>query len=218
MDNNLTILNSIIWPELLKTFYMVFFSTFFSTIFGFMIAIVLSITRKDGLNPNETIYKVLNTLINVIRSFPFIILMVAIIPLTRALVGTSIGPKAAIVPLTVVVSPFIARLIESSLNEVDKGLIEAAKSFGASNLQIVFKVMIKESIPLIISSITLAIISIIGFSSMAGALGAGGLGAVALTYGYQSFNTTIMYGTVVVIIFIVQIVQATGNFLYRKLK
>ncbi len=216
--DSLLFLQRILWPELMSTFYMVFFSTIYATFLGFILAIIIVVTKDDGLHPNKFINKILNTTINIIRSFPFIILMVAIIPLTRKIVGTSIGPTAAIVPITVVVSPFIARLIESSLNEVDKGLIEAAKSFGASNCQIIFKVMIKEAVPVIVSGITLATISIIGYSSMAGAVGGGGLGAIALSYGYQTFNSTIMYGTVIIIIIIVQIVQAIGNLLYKKLK
>lgn len=216
--DSLLFLQRILWPELMSTFYMVFFSTIYATFLGFILAIIIVVTKDDGLHPNKFINKILNTTINIIRSFPFIILMVAIIPLTRKIVGTSIGPTAAIVPITVVVSPFIARLIESSLNEVDKGLIEAAKSFGASNCQIIFKVMIKEAVPVIVSGITLATISIIGYSSMAGAVGGGGLGAIALSYGYQTFNSTIMYGTVIIIIIIVQIVQAVGNHLYKKLK
>ncbi|KJR46026.1 Methionine ABC transporter permease protein [Desulfosporosinus sp. I2] len=219
MSNDaIELLSKIVFPELIKTLYMVLVAVVFSTFFGFILAIILTVTDKNGLKPNKYIYQVLDTVINIVRSFPFIILIVAIIPLTRFIVGTSIGEKAAIVPLTIAASPFIARLIEGTLKEVDRGLIEAARSFGASDMQIIFKIMIKEAIPSIISVITLAVVSILGATAMAGAVGGGGLGAIALTYGYQSFNETVMYGTVFVLIIIVQIIQLSGDFLYRKLR
>lgn len=146
------------------------------------------------------------------------ILIVAMIPITRLIVGTSIGETAAIVPITIGAAPFIARIIESSLNEVDKGLIEAAKSFGATKRQIVFKVMIKEAMPSIVSGITLSIISILGYTAMAGAVGAGGLGNIALIYGYQRFDTAVMVYTVIALIILVQIIQGVGNLAYKKLK
>ncbi|GAB6156645.1 ABC transporter permease [Desulfosporosinus burensis] len=219
MSNDaIELLSKIVFPELIKTLYMVLVAVVFSTFFGFILAIILTVTDKNGLKPNKYIYQVLDTAINIVRSFPFIILIVAIIPLTRFIVGTSIGEKAAIVPLIIAASPFIARLIEGTLKEVDRGLIEAARSFGASDMQIIFKIMIKEAIPSIISVITLAVVSILGATAMAGAVGGGGLGAIALTYGYQSFNETVMYGTVFVLIIIVQIIQLSGDFLYRKLR
>jgi len=195
---------------------MVIIATVLSTFFGFVLAITLTVTDKDGLKPNRAIYRLLDFIINIVRSFPFIILIVAILPLTRLVVGTSIGVNAAIVPLVIAASPFLARLIEGSLNEVDKGLIEAAKSFGASDMQIIFKIMIKEAVPSLISVITVAVINILGATAMAGAVGAGGLGAVALAYGYQSFNEVVMYGTVFVLIILVQIIQLSGNYLYKK--
>lgn len=218
MDDISVLVNKIIVPSLVDTLYMILFSTILSAILGFVLAIVLVVTDDKGIKPNKVVYSILSTVINILRSFPFIILAVAIIPFTRMVVGTSIGEKAAIVPLTIAAAPFIARLIESSLNEVNPSLIEAAKSFGASNSQIVFKVMLKEAIPSIISDLTLAIISILGLTAMAGAVGAGGLGAVGLTYGYQSFNDTIMYTTVILLIIVVQIVQFIGNVAYKKLK
>ncbi|OAA95100.1 methionine ABC transporter permease [Clostridium coskatii] len=208
----------IIFPELLRTLQMVFLTTIYATILGFILAIILIVVCKDGLKSNKYIYGVLDTLINIIRSFPFIILMVTIIPFTRFIVGTSIGEKAAVVPLTITAAPYIARIIESSLKEVDKNLIEVAKSFGASNFQIIFRIMISEGLPSIIAGITLATISILGASAVAGTVGAGGLGAIAITYGYQNFDETIMYGTVCVIIVLVQIIQSLGGFLYNKLK
>lgn len=213
-----TLIHSIVLPELAKTLFMVITATVFSSIIGIGLAIILIITYKDGLSPHKYVYQTLNTMINIVRSFPFIILLVAIIPVTRAIVGTSIGEKAAIVPLTIAGAPFIARIIEGSLREVDKALIEAAKSFGASNFQIIFKIMLPEAVPSVISGITLAIISILGCTAMAGAVGAGGLGAVSITYGYANFDNTVMYGTVFFLIVLVQVIQAIGNFLYKVLK
>ena len=209
---------NIIIKELGATVYMVFFSTLFASILGFILGIVVTVTSPKGLKPNKIIYNVLDLIINVLRSFPFIILIVFIIPLTRAIVGTPIGEAAAIVPLTIAAAPFVARIIESSLKEVDSGVIDAAKSFGASDFQIIFKVMIKEAMPWIVSGITLSTISILGYTAMAGAVGAGGLGAVALTYGYQKFDTSVMLYTVLILIVIVQLIQCIGNLAYKKLK
>ena len=200
-----------------QTTYMVLFSTLFAVILGFIPAIVLTITAPDGLKPNAPVYKVLDVVINVLRSFPFIILMVVVIPLTRLVVGTSIGTTAAIVPLTIAAAPFVARIIESALKEVDPGVIEAAKSFGASNTQIIFKVMIKEAVPAIISGLTLTIISIIGYSAMAGSIGGKGLGDLAIRFGYQRFQTDVMIVTVIILIIMVQGLQSLGNYLYKKL-
>lgn len=200
-----------------QTVYMVFFSTLFASILGFILGIVVTVTSPKGLKPNKIIYNVLDLIINVLRSFPFIILIVFIIPLTRAIVGTPIGEAAAIVPLTIAAAPFVARIIESSLKEVDLGVIEAAKSFGASNTQIIFKVMLKEAVPSIISGLTLTIINIIGYSAMAGSVGAGGLGKVAISYGYQRYQTDVMIVTVIILIIMVQGLQSLGNYLYKKL-
>lgn len=218
MDKFLTFFTEILIEALGQTLYMVGISTILATLIGFILAIVLVITEKDGLKPNKVINSILGFIVNTLRSFPFIILVVAIIPLTRMIVGKSIGETAALVPLTIVSAPFIARVIEGALKEVDKGLIEAAKSFGASDFQIIFKVMIKEAMPSIISGITLSIISIIGYSAMAGAVGAGGVGAVALTYGYQRFDNAVMIYTVITLIIIVQLLQGAGNLAYKKLK
>ena len=200
-----------------QTVYMVFFSTLFASILGFILGIVVTVTSPKGLKPNKIIYNALDLIINVLRSFPFIILMVFIIPLTRAIVGTSIGKEAAIVPLTFAAAPFVARIIESSLREVDKGVIEAAKSFGASDFQIIFKVMLKEAVPSIVSGLTLTIISIIWYSAMAGTVGGGGLGYLAVSYGYQRFQKDVMIITVIILIIIVQALQMLGNYLYKKL-
>ncbi|MBS5985854.1 methionine ABC transporter permease [Clostridium sp.] len=207
----------LLWPAIQQTMIMVIPSTIFSVILGFIIAIILVVTDSNGLKPNKVIYKAIDVVVNVLRSFPFIILMVAIIPFTRAIMGTSLGEKAAIVPLTIAAAPFVARVIESALKEVDPGVIEAAKSFGSSNFQIIFKVMLKESIPSILSGITLTIISLIGYSAMAGSIGAGGLGALAIRYGYQRFQTDVMIVTVIVLIIVVQVLQSLGNYFYKKL-
>ncbi|EOR27556.1 MULTISPECIES: methionine ABC transporter permease [Clostridium] len=207
----------ILLPAFNKTIIMVFFSTLFSVILGFIPAIALIVTAPKGLKPNKIIYNTLDSIINILRSFPFLILMVAIVPFTKLIVGKSIGTEAAIVPLTVAAAPFVARIIESALKEVDPGVVEAAKSFGASNTQIIFKVMLKEAIPSIISGLTLTIISIIGYSAMAGTVGGGGLGDVAIRYGYQRYQTDVMIVTVIILVIIVQALQTLGNYLYKKL-
>lgn len=215
--NFLEFAKDILIEAFFQTLYMTAVATIFATIIGFIIAITLVITDSNGLRPNKKLNDVLGGIINTVRSFPFIILMVAIIPLTRFIVGKAIGVNAALVPLTIGAAPFIARVIESALKEVDKGLIEAAKSFGASNTQIIFKVMLKEAVPSIISGLTLTIINIIGYSAMAGSVGAGGLGKVAISYGYQRYQTDVMIVTVIILIIMVQGLQSLGNYLYKKL-
>lgn len=214
-------LDSVMINEILKatweTIYMVLISTFFAVVIGFIPSIILVITDENGLKPNKYIYRVLDIIINILRSFPFIILMIAIFPLTRMLTGTTIGTKAAMVPLTIAAAPFAARVIESALKEVDPGIIEAARSFGAGIFQIIFRVMIKEALPSILLGITLTIISVVGYSAMAGVIGGGGLGSVALNYGYYRFQTDIMIYTVILLIIIVQVFQSLGNLLYKKL-
>ena len=206
-------MGEIVLDALKETLIMVFTSTIFAVILGFIPAILLTVTANDGLKPNKIIYNILDFIVNTLRSFPFVILMVIIVPLTRFIVGKSIGTTAAIVPLTIAAAPFVARVIESSLREVDKGVIEAAKAFGASNFQIIFKVMLKEAIPSIMSGITLTIISIVGYSAMAGAIGGGGLGDVAIRYGYQRFQTDVMVVTCIILIIVVQLLQFLGNYL-----
>ena len=218
MDDKSLVFQKIILPALGDTLYMVILSTIFATIIGFCLAIVLVISDKNGLKPNVYIYKTLDFIINVIRSFPFIILVISIIPITRFVVGTSIGKNAAVFPLSIIASALVARLIEGSLKEVDPGMIKAARAFGASNMQIIFKVMLKEATPSICNSIILATIAILGSSAMAGAIGAGGVGSVAIIYGYQSFNDYIIYTCVVILVILVQVIQTVGNKIYRKLK
>lgn len=213
-----TYLTEILGEALLQTLYMIIVPTIAATFLGFIMAIILVVTKPKGLKPNKTIYSILGFIVNMVRSFPFIILLIALIPLTRFIVGTSIGETAAIVPITIGSAPFIARVIETALNEVDEGLIEAAKSFGATNLQIIFKVIVKEAMPSIVSGITLSIISILGCTAMAGTVGAGGLGKVAIVYGHQRFDTSVMIYVVVTLIIMVQIIQSAGDYVYKKLK
>ena len=200
-----------------ETCYMVLIAIVLATLIGLPLGVILTVTRKDHIMPNSLINTVLGAIVNATRSTPFIILMVAIIPLTRMIVGSSIGTTAAIVPLTITAAPFIARVIESSLLEVDRGVIESAQSMGASPMQIILKVMLPESRHSIVLGITLALIALIGASAMAGALGGGGLGDLAIRYGYQRFQMDVMIATVIVLIIMVHGVQSIGNTLSRKL-
>lgn len=207
---------NMIWTSTLETMYMVFFSTVFSLLLGFPIGILLVITKEGNIMEKTKLNQFLEIIINTLRSFPFIILMICLFPLSRIIVGTTIGSTAAIVPLSISAAPFVARMVEGALNEIDKGLIEAASSMGASNRTIIFKVMIPETLPHIIHGITVTVISLIGFSAMAGSIGAGGLGDLAIRFGYQRFKTDIMLYSVVVIIILVQILQSFGNYLAKK--
>lgn len=211
------IFNQILIPAIGQTLYMVILSTVFSVIIGFIPAVYLILTEKDGLKPNKVVYKILDSIVNLIRSFPFIILMITIFPLTKFIVGTTMGTTAAMVPIVIAASAFSARVIQSSLKEIDPGIIEAAKSLGASNMQIVFKVMINEALPSLVLGITLIVIGVVGTSAMAGTVGGGGLGNVAISYGYYRFDTTIMLYTVIVLIILVELFQTIGNILYKKL-
>ena len=207
---------NMIWTSTLETMYMVFFSTVFSLLLGFPIGILLVITKEGNIMEKTKLNQFLEIIINTLRSFPFIILMICLFPLSRIIVGTTIGSTAAIVPLSISAAPFVARMVEGALNEIDKGLIEAASSMGANNRTIIFKVMIPETLPHIIHGITVTVISLIGFSAMAGSIGAGGLGDLAIRFGYQRFKTDIMLYSVVVIIILVQILQSFGNYLAKK--
>ncbi|SCG82097.1 putative D-methionine transport system permease protein metI [Proteiniborus sp. DW1] len=205
-------------PAFSSTIQIVLITTILSTILGFIIAVILVITNKDGLHPNKFIYQVLSFVVNVVRSFPFVILMIFLLPFTKSLVGTSFGVKAAVVPLTVSATAFIARLIESAMQEVDKDLIEAMQSFGISDKHIIFGVIVSEATPAIISGVIIATIAILGSTAMAGTMGAGGIGSVAITYGYQSFNKKVMYMTAFILVIMVQGIQTIGNWLYKKMK
>jgi D-methionine transport system permease protein len=210
-------LRQVLIGALWETLYMVLISTAFAVAIGFALSLVLVITGPKGLKPNTIVYRILDLLINTLRSFPALILMIAITPLTRAIVGKAIGTTAAIVPLTISAAPFAARVFEAALKGVDYGIIEAAKSFGASTTHIVFKVMVKEALPSIIMGITLTIVNLIGFSAMAGVIGGGGLGDVAIKYGYYRFKTDIMIYTVIVLIILVQLFQHAGNLIYKRM-
>lgn len=210
-------MEDIIINALMQTLYMVFWSTLFSVILGFLPAIVLTLTAPDGLRPNRMIYEVLSFIVNVFRSFPFIILLVILIPFTRMVVGKAIGTTAAIVPLTISAIPFIARIFETNLRETNPGVIEAARSFGASNFQIMIHVYIKESIPRMLNGVVLLIISLVGYSAMAGTVGGGGIGDIAIRFGYQQYKTDYLVICSIILIIFVQLIQMLGNHLYKKM-
>lgn len=207
---------SIVLAAMRQTLYMVFWSTLISVVVGFFPAVVMTLTAPDGLKPNRVIYESLSFIVNVFRSFPFLILLVILIPFTRFLVGKSIGTTAAIVPLTVSAIPYIARVFETALRETDAGVIEAARSFGASDMQILFLVYVKESVPRMLNGIVLLIISLIGYSAMAGTVGGGGIGDIAIRYGYQQYRTDYLAVCSIVLILFVQLIQMLGNFIYKK--
>ena len=201
----------------LETLYMTFASTVFAYIIGLPLGVIMVITDKKGIAPNKAVNQILGTVVNIGRSLPFIILMVALIPFTRAVVGTAIGSTAAIVPLTIAAAPFVARMVESSLAELDPGVIEAAKTMGATNTQIARKVLLPESIPSLIRGFSITTITLIGYSAMAGAFGSGGLGDIAIRYGFHRFEPKVMLVTVVLIIVIVQLIQMGFNFAANKI-
>ena len=203
--------------ELGNTLYMVFVSAFFALLLGLPLGIILTITDKGQIQENKFIYKTLEALVNIGRSFPFAILMVALIPLTRSIVGTSLGTTASIVPLTFAAAPFMARLIETSLKEVDRSILEAVIVMGSNSWQIITKVLLKEALPSLISAFTLTLINLIGYSAMAGLVGGGGLGQVAIQYGYHRFNTSIMGLTVILLILLVQAIQWLGGYMTQAI-
>ena len=200
-----------------ETLYMVGVSAAISTVLGIPLGVILVTSSRGHILENLPVNRVLGAIANATRSTPFIILMVAIIPLTRVLAGTSIGTNAAIVPLSIAAIPFVGRVVEASLREVDYGLIEAAQAMGASPFQIIRMVLLPESMPSIVLGVTLSVISLIGYSAMAGAIGGGGLGDLAIRFGYQRFRVDIMIATVVILIALVQIVQSAGNMLSHRL-
>jgi D-methionine transport system permease protein len=203
---------------LIETIQMVAFSLLFSAIIGLPLGVLLVVTRKGQLLENLPVFNVLNVIINIFRSIPFIILMVAIIPLTRLIVGTSIGTAAAVVPLVFYAGPYIARLVENSLLEVDKGVLEAAEAMGATPFQTIFKFLIPEALSSLVLGLTIATIGLVGASAMAGAVGGGGIGDLAITYGYQRFDTVTMLITVVILVVLVQGLQSFGNLLSKKIR
>ncbi|WP_374303642.1 methionine ABC transporter permease [Paracoccus sp. (in: a-proteobacteria)] len=201
----------LLWEATLQTLYMVAASTVLGTVFGLPLGVFLAVSQRGELLSSPWLNKVLGLVVNATRSVPFIILVVAIIPLTRAIVGTSIGTNAAIVPLTLAAIPFIARLVENAIREVDAGLIEAARAMGATPLQIIRKVLIREARPGIALGLTLAVVSLIGYSAMVGAVGGEGLGDLGIRYGYQRFMPEVMGAVVIVLIVLVQLVQSVGE-------
>ena len=204
------------FQAIIDTLYMVGFSLFIGSLIGIPLGILLVVTRNGGVLENKIIYSLLNPIINILRSLPFIILLVAIIPFTRLIVQTSIGTAAAIVPLIIYIAHYIGRLVENSLLEVNPGIIEAAQSMGATPLQIIWYFLLPEAVGSLVLSITTATIGLIGATAMAGTVGGGGVGDLAIVYGYQRFDTVVMVLTVIVLIIMVQGIQSLGNFLARK--
>jgi D-methionine transport system permease protein len=207
----------LIWQATLETLQMVGVSTLVTVPAGLILGVLLLITDRGGLLPAPVVNRVLGAVVNVGRSVPFIILLVAVIPLTRALVGTTIGTTAAIVPLALATIPFYARIVETALREVAPGLVEAALSAGATHRQVVTKVLIPEALPSLVSGLTITVIGVIGYSAMAGAVGGGGLGDVAIRYGYQRYDTEVTIATVVVLVVLVQLIQTVGDRVARHL-
>lgn len=203
--------------SLLETLYMVIIATIFSYIFGLPIGLALVVTDKDGICPLPLFNKVLGVIVNILRSVPFLILLVYVRPITRAIVGTTIGSTATIVPLVIAAAPYVGRMVESSIKEVGYGVIEAAKSMGASPLQIVTRVLVPEAKPSLLVGAAISIVTILSYSAMAGFVGGGGLGTVAINYGYNRYNAQIMTVAVVIIVIVVQIFQEAGMWLARKL-
>lgn len=196
----------------LQTLAMVGASTVFSMILGLPLGILLCVTDpQTGIIPKSILYQVITRIVNVLRSFPFIILIILLFPLSRLILGTSIGTAATIVPLSIAAAPFVARIIETALKEVDPLVVQAAKSMGSTNSQIIFKVLLPEAMPSLVSGVTLTIINLIGYSAMAGAVGGGGLGDLAIRYGYQRFNTPILIASVIVILVLVEVIQFIGT-------
>jgi D-methionine transport system permease protein len=200
-----------------NTLYMVFASTFFAVIIGLPLGVILTITDKGHIKEQLATYKILETIVNIGRSFPFAILMIALIPFTQVIVGTSLGTTASIVPLTIAAAPFVARLIEASLKGIDPHILEAAIVMGSTTRQIIVKVLLPEALPSIVHGITLTVVNLIGYSAMAGLVGGGGLGQVAIQYGYYRFNTFIMVVTVILLIILVQLVQWLGGSIIRSI-
>ena len=214
MDTTVTV--NQFMQSLIDTVYMISISLFIGALIGIPLGILLVITRPGGITEHKVIFKMINPIVNIVRSLPFIILLVAIVPFTRLIVNTSIGTAAAIVPLIIYIAPYIARLVENSILEVDEGIIEAADSMGATPLQTIWYFMLPEAFGSLILSLTTATIGLLGATAMAGAVGGGGVGDLAISYGYQRFDSFIMLVTVIVLIVFVQIMQSVGNWLAAK--
>lgn len=200
-----------------ETVYMTLLSTLMGYIIGLPMGVLLAVSDKDGLKPNRVLYRILDVIANIVRSIPFLILLILLIPFTRMIVGKSYGSTATVVPLVIAAGPFIARMVESSLKEVDEGVIEAARSMGASNLRIIVKVLLVEARTSLINGATIAVGTILGYSAMAGTIGGGGLGDIAIRYGYHRYQADIMIVTVVLLVILVQIFQMVGTTLANRL-
>lgn len=200
-----------------ETLYMTLLSTLMGYVIGLPMGVLLAVSDKDGLKPNRVLYRILDVIANIVRSIPFLILLILLIPFTRMIVGKSYGSTATVVPLVIAAGPFIARMVESSLKEVDEGVIEAARSMGASNLRIIVKVLLVEARTSLINGATIAVGTILGYSAMAGTIGGGGLGDIAIRYGYHRYQADIMIVTVVLLVILVQIFQMVGNTLANRL-
>ena len=216
MEFNSVLINLLL-EGLRDTLIMVFISTFFGYVLGLPVGVLLAVTDKTGLRPHPVIYKITDFIVNILRSVPFLILLILLIPFTRLVVGQSYDTIGTIVPLTIAAAPFIARIVESSLKEVDPGVIEAARSMGASTWTIIVKVLLGEARSGLVVGITISLGTILGYSAMAGAVGGGGLGDIAIRYGYYRYETKIMLITVAVLIVLMQILQGTGNILSKKI-
>lgn len=201
---------TMMWDGIKETLFMTLLSTFFGYLLGLPIGITLAVTNENGIKPNAAAYKVLDVVANIIRSIPFLILLILIMPITRMIVGKSYGTAATVVPLTVAAAPFIGRMIESSLNEVDRGVIEAAQSMGAGTMTIIVRVLLVEARTSILVGVTIALGTILGYSAMAGIVGGGGLGDIAMRYGYYRYESDIMIVAVILLVILVQIFQTIG--------
>ncbi|HAC31450.1 MAG TPA: methionine ABC transporter permease [Treponema sp.] len=208
---------SLVGQSTVETLIMVFFSTLFSVIIGFPLGVLLFVTGPTGIMPKKVLNLVLSRIVDVLRSFPFVILMIVLLPMTRAILGKAIGTAATIIPLSIAAAPFVARVIETSLIEIDPGVITAARAMGSTNWQIISKVLVPEVLPSVVSGITLTIINLISYSAMAGTLGGGGLGDLAIRYGYQRFRTDVMVSSVIVIIVMVAVIQFAGTKLSERI-
>lgn len=211
MSSSWTTLLQLVGTATAQTLTMVFFSTVFSLLLGAPLGVLLCITAEGNLMPKPILHQLLDRVVNILRSFPFIILMILLFPFSRFIIGTSIGTAATVVPLSIAAAPFVARVIESALMEIDRGVIQAAIAMGSSIPEIIFKVMIPEALPSLVAGITLTVINLIGYSAMAGAIGGGGLGDLAIRYGYQRFRSDILLAAVIVILVMVELIQLIGT-------
>ncbi|MCI6663581.1 MAG: ABC transporter permease [Spirochaetia bacterium] len=209
---------SLVWPSTLQTLVMVLSSTVFSVLLGLPLGILLCVTDPvTGIMPKPILYQVLTRIVNALRSFPFMILMILLFPLSRLIIGTSIGTAATIVPLSIAAAPFVARIIETALKEVNPGVIQAARAMGSTNSQIILKVLLPEALPSLVSGVTLTIINLIGYSAMSGAIGGGGLGDLAIRYGYQRNQPMVMIPAVIIILIMVEVIQLIGSRISARL-